>query len=243
MTHPDFEEIIAALEPFAETWEAKDAGIAELEKERDALNARIVDLEAKFSALQSSDAYQEARAMWHVGGVLTEAGEEHLAQSFAWKDARIAELESALATYREKWILLCLERDALAAERDALQKEIETIVKREADTVEVGFALRAERDAYAIDVPRIRKADGKKLPNAIYLVIFIGIFAGALGALISYSIGNRGQDFEALFFGTLAAVAISLVIAVAGTYLDRRRARENAAYLAALKDMDNNAGA
>jgi hypothetical protein len=85
----------------------------------------------------------------------------------------------------------------------------------------------------------ILEADGRKLPVAIYFVIFIGLFSGALGALISYSIGNRGPDSEALFFGTVAAVSIALVIAAAGTYMDRKRAKENAAYLAFIKDADN----
>ena len=154
MTHPDFVEIIAALEPFAElrlnrfmsdylkydyridaayirranealpklralaeTWEAKDA--------------RIAELEAMIDALQSSDAYQEARAMWHVGGVLTEAGEEHLAQSFAWKDARIAELEQADINWAETASRQSEKIDVLRIENEKLRAALEEAQERE----------------------------------------------------------------------------------------------------------------
>ena len=40
---------------------------------------------------------------------------------------------------------------------------------------------------------------------------------------------------EVLFFGTVAAASITLVLAAAGTYMDRKRAKEHAAYLAFIK--------
>jgi hypothetical protein len=125
MTHPDFAEIIAALEPIAQrTGQACSHVFSDVELRcvRDAI-PKLRALANVWEALQSSEAYRDARAMWHVGGVLTEAGEEHLAQSFAWKNARIAELESALAAYCEKRIPLCLERDAYAIDAPRIRKE------------------------------------------------------------------------------------------------------------------------
>jgi hypothetical protein len=102
MTHPDFAEIIAALEPIAQrTGQACSHVFSDFELRcvRDAI-PKLRALANVWKALQSSEAYRDARMMWHVGGVLTEAGEEHLALTFSAKDARISKLEKDLYASR-----------------------------------------------------------------------------------------------------------------------------------------------
>jgi hypothetical protein len=99
----DFAEIIAALEPIAQrTGQACSHVFSDFELRcvRDAI-PKLRALANVWKALQSSEAYRDARMMWHVGGVLTEAGEEHLALTFAAKDARISKLEATLAEIRK----------------------------------------------------------------------------------------------------------------------------------------------
>ena len=89
--------------------------------------ALLAEKDNVWEALQSSEAYRDARMMWHVGGVLTEAGEEHLALTFSAKDARISKLEKDLYASRELIRGIQFDCDCMRTVRDAERAEVDRL--------------------------------------------------------------------------------------------------------------------